>query len=192
MKFFAILPVFVAALSTFVGAVPAPNPEREDVAAPVAAPEPSATRSVRLITTNSNSPTSKTHQYAVLDGKPLSPISTKSVNNAFKAALDRGYSDVVLFLLTDRRVNPIGFNNAAITAAAAKGWVNVVRKLLKKHKTSLCGKCGDLGVAAANGHVRVVGMLLRNWSVDANANENYALRMAARNGHVEVKDFVEM
>jgi hypothetical protein len=68
-------------------------------------------------------------------------------------------------------------NNITLLLAAEDGYLNLVNRLLQdpRFDPSFCGK-----------HLDVVNRLLQDPRVDPSANDNYAIRWAVNNGHLDI------
>ena len=51
-------------------------------------------------------------------------------NSAVKMAINRGWSEIAVFLLSDKRVDPSARNNLAISISADMGQIEIVKLLL--------------------------------------------------------------
>jgi surface antigen len=106
-------------------------------------------------------------------------------NAAIRWAAANGRVTVVQRLLQDKRVDPSAKDNWASFRAAANGHVYVVNCLLRDLRVD---PSRALIGYACGGHVDQVEWLLLNDRVDASAEDNDAIRLAAEHGHVAVID----
>jgi hypothetical protein len=89
--------------------------------------------------------------------------------------------------ILEEDVDPGADDNYAISWAAEKGHLEVVKLLLEDKRVDP-GDCDNYAIrwAAENGHLEVVKVLLKDKRVDPGASDNYAIRWAAEKGHLEV------
>ncbi|KAI8842061.1 ankyrin repeat-containing domain protein [Chytridium lagenaria] len=106
----------------------------------------------------------------------------------------------VLKLLLERGAKPGARSNHAIMVACRNGWENIVKLLLDWKPIIRHGGVVDsedevdpgignnfpLRIAASEGHIGVVRLLLRDMRVNPSADRSYALRKASENGFDEV------
>lgn len=123
-------------------------------------------------------------------------------NHLIQYFAEHGCTEIIKLLLTDPRVDPCANNNYPIRVASEKGHVDTVKLLLTNPKVNPChaiknchskviklltehsDDCAML-VASVNGDIDTVKSLVQD-GVDPCIMDNYAIKMACRNGHTEV------
>lgn len=108
------------------------------------------------------------------------------MQRVFDDACWRGDSQEVRALLADSRVDPSAGNNYALIAAAYSGKWKIARVLLADERVHV--DTGDRSLLYAifnSGSADIVRLFLAKTSVDPSVFDNYAIRWAAVNGHVE-------
>jgi len=101
------------------------------------------------------------------------------------AASRDGIPELVELLLASRVVDPTANNNYPIRIAAANGHLSVVKLLLPV--TNPAARDNEaLRIAAACGHTQIVDLILNHPATNPAARDNEALRLAADGGHTEV------
>lgn len=108
-------------------------------------------------------------------------------NYAIQIASTRGSLEIVIALLNDERVDPTSNNEEAIRMASANGYDKVVKELLAWQNgfvrvNPATNNNFPIKRASRNGHIEVVKLLLQDARVDATADNNRAIRIAAARG----------
>jgi hypothetical protein len=110
------------------------------------------------------------------------------MQRVFDDACWRGDLQEVRALLVDSRVDPSAGNNYALTAAAYSGNWKIAQILLADERVQLQPAMDDRSLLYAifnSGSADIVRLFLAKTSVDPSVFDNYAIRWAAVNGHVE-------
>ncbi|KAI8616188.1 ankyrin repeat-containing domain protein [Chytriomyces sp. MP71] len=130
------------------------------------------------------------HTDCILHLLHASPQVDPSVddNYCIRTACTNGHVGAVRVLLADPRVHPAARESAAFLWACGNGHVEVVRLLLADARVDTASQYhGGFREAARRGHLSVVRLLLLDFGlVDPAVEDNYALKWACNNGHVEV------
>ena len=121
-------------------------------------------------------------------------MNNDALRDALRRAVRYGHPAVVnrLLEIAEVRMHAAADNNYALISAVWNGHIKVVNRLLRIPEVSANVAADNdntaLVSAAGNGHLKVVKRLLEIAEVRANAAawNNYALSMAAENGHSEV------
>lgn len=101
--------------------------------------------------------------------------------------LETGYSDAVLEMLDDKRIDPSFEYNTLIKKAAARGNLAVVDKLLNDSRVDPSACLNDpIRASSRLGHIDVVRRLLHDSRVDPSMVDNQAIIRASMYGHIEV------
>jgi ankyrin repeat protein len=108
-------------------------------------------------------------------------------NYAIKYSSEHGYTEIVEFLLKERRVDPSDDDNFAIRFASQNGHIEIVKLLLQDKRVDPSAKDNSAIIyASKNGYTEIVKLLLRDERVDPSADNNYAIGYASYNGHTEI------
>lgn len=110
------------------------------------------------------------------------------MQRVFDDACWRGDSQEVRALLADSRVDPSAGNNYALTAAAYSGNWKIAQILLADERVQLQPATDHRSLLYAifnSGSADIVRLFLAKTCVDPSVFDNYAIRWAAVNGHVE-------
>jgi len=123
----------------------------------------------------------------------LSPEEMAAMEEETRAKLDNrefiiyaGRNDLkrVSSMLAHSSVDPTYSNNRALTEAAERGCVDVVKVLLQDPRINANG--GVFTAAVRSGHLEVVKVFLKDSRVNPGASTNAALCAAAECGHLEI------
>lgn len=115
----------------------------------------------------------------LLDCKGVDP----SENNceAVLTAIKLGYTNAVLRMLQDGRVNPSGHENLFLETAVQAGDTEVVGALLKDERVHVTAEQAQawLGCAASEGRMDIVRLMLLHCAADPSEDNYFAFTMAA-------------
>lgn len=98
-------------------------------------------------------------------------------------ALRNNHVEIVELLLNDGRIDPGSFDNVALRAASASGYLDIVNLLLEDPRVNLIN---SLTIASENGQLNVVNRLLEDSRVNPTFENNEAIINASENGHINV------
>jgi hypothetical protein len=146
--------------------------------------------------------------------KRLRTFSLTQFREALYDGTQKGHFETISVLQKIDFPSTVQFLGLVVSHAAAKGYAQLIRELLKKHVIGNDMRGNALGAAAANGcletvelldnkeitedlrgsavmnaaeggHIEIIRVLLRNGTISAD-NRDMAKQLAARNGHHEV------
>jgi ankyrin repeat protein len=116
-------------------------------------------------------------------------IDSSTIARGLEIASKRGQLDIVKLLINF--VDPYSWDdnadNCPVLLAAAAGYSSILSVLLKRLDPS-CGDHIALFMAAFNGHLGAVDILLRDHRIDPTANQNSAFLVACYVGNSKVVD----
>lgn len=105
----------------------------------------------------------------------------------FKKACSEGYTDLLLFLLSETDVDPTLENNYGIKIAVENSDSDIVEILLKDGRVDPQLQDNYLIITASeNGESDIVEVLLKDGRADPQVRNNYPICIAARKGHSSV------
>ena len=114
--------------------------------------------------------------------------TNKNINELFNELIKfTDYSESIILLLQDGRVDPGAQDNYAIRLASQKGHLEIVRILLQDCRVDP-GAAYNYAIrfASKKGHLEIVRLLLQDSRVNPCAECNESIRWASENGHLEI------
>lgn len=109
------------------------------------------------------------------------------INVCVKTAAEHGHSRILRLLLKDERVNPACDNSYALSLAAEHGKLTCFKLLYNDNRTELFDKerkqYESLSLASANGHTKIVEILLKNKKIRYSKHVEQAFRDANEQKH---------
>eukprot|EP01134_Creolimax_fragrantissima_P005631 CFRG5631T1 len=120
----------------------------------------------------------------------VSKMWTEYGNECLKASAQKGFHEVLQYLLTISSIDPGCDDNYALIQSCGNGHVSTARLLLGENVSRRVDPSASdnkaLRMACANGHAEIVQMLLKTRRVSTSANESECFRVACDYGQIAV------
>ncbi len=118
----------------------------------------------------------------------LAHLFSIELRNIIFYSVFNGYADVLRFLVEDRKVDILPYEDDIMLLAVRNGHVEVLQVLLDEGGNPAKNENNAIVEASGYGKLEIVRLLLKDKRVDpgAGAEKNLALNFAARGGHTEI------